>query len=111
VPADTDSTFSVYMIRCANGDLYTGIARDVLRRLDEHARGNRGARFLRGKGPLTLVFTAVVGDRSAATRIEYLLKRMARSRKEALAAGRTTLAELLPGLDPARDQASGDERG
>lgn len=109
--ATRDSAFSVYMIRCANGDLYTGIARDVERRLDEHARGARGARFLRGKGPLELVFAAAVGDRSAAARVEYRLKRLARSRKEALVAGRTTLGDLLPGLDAAPRQASGDGRG
>lgn len=109
--AASDRAFSVYMIRCANGDLYTGITKDVERRFDEHERGARGARFLRGKGPLKLVFAAAVGDRSVAARIEYRLKRVARSRKEALAAGLTTLEELLPGLEATRYQTSGDGRG
>lgn len=107
----TDGAYSVYMIRCATGHLYTGIAKDVPRRLSEHACGSRGARFLRGKQPLTLVFRATIGDRSAAARVEYRLKRLPRSKKEALAAGRTTLEALLPGLDDARPQASGEGCG
>lgn len=105
------SPYSVYMIRCANGHLYTGIARDVALRLREHADGRRGARYLRGKGPLTLVYSEAVGDRGTAARIEYRLKRLAKQHKESLAAGRTTLEELLPGLGAATSQASGDRCG
>ena len=106
-----DGAFSVYMIRCASGQLYTGIAKDVRQRLREHAEGTRGARFLRGKQPLTLVYSAVIGDRSAAARIEYRLKRLPRFQKEALVAGRTTLEVLLPGLCGGRGQASGEGSG
>lgn len=102
-----DSVYSVYMIRCATGHLYTGIAKDVQRRLTEHAHGSRGARYLRGKRPLMLVYSMAIGDRGAATRVEYRLKRLSRCKKEALAAGRSTLEELLPGLDMAGNQASG----
>ena len=76
----------LYLIRCADGSLYTGISTDVERRLNEH-RNNRGARRLRGQGPLELVFSQGVGDRANAQRIEYRVKRLRREQKEALIAG------------------------
>lgn len=84
----------LYLIRCANGDLYTGISTDVQRRLLEHAN-NRGARRLRGKGPLQLVFSCEAGDRSQALRLEHRVKKLSKSEKEALILGR----RLLPRLD------------
>lgn len=83
----------VYMVRTAAGTLYTGITTDVARRFAEHQGGGlRAARSLRGKGPLTLVFQAQVGDRVTAARLEWRLKRWPRARKEALVAG----TEALP---------------
>ena len=86
--------FSLYILRCADGTLYTGIALDVERRLAEHRSGRRGARYLRGRAPLELVFSAVVGDRSTATRLEYRVKQLNRARKAELVAGRLELAAL-----------------
>ena len=86
--------FSLYILRCADGTLYTGIAVDVERRLAEHRAGRRGARYLRGKGPLELVFSAVVGDRSRASRLEYRVKQLNRAKKSQLVAGRLDLAAL-----------------
>ena len=83
------------MIRCADGSLYTGIAVDVSRRLQEHEHGARGAKYLRGKGPLELVFEQFVGDRSDASRVEYRVKRSDKSLKEALIEGRCSLDDLL----------------
>jgi putative endonuclease len=78
----------VYMIRTARGALYTGITTDVDRRLAEHQAGApKGARSLRGKGPLELVFRAPAGNRSQASRIEWRIKQWPRVRKEALARG------------------------
>lgn len=91
------SDYSVYIVRCADGSLYTGIAIDVARRIDEHEYGRRGARYLRGRGPLKLEFAERVGDRGAATRIEHRLKRLARPDKERLIAGERTLRNLLDG--------------
>lgn len=99
--------YSVYLVRCANGELYTGIASDVERRFREHAGGKRGARFLRGRGPLELVYQQTIGSRGSALRLEHRVKRLPRERKEALVAGRATLAELLPDEDLKADQASG----
>jgi len=88
--------YSLYIVRCADGSLYTGIAIDVERRLREHESGARGAKFLRGKGPLRLEFSECLGDRSTASQIEYRVKQMQRGRKEELIAGRYSLDELLP---------------
>lgn len=87
--------FSLYILRCADGTLYTGIAADVARRINEHACGSRGAKFLRGKGPLELVFEESAGDRAAASRLEYRVKRLSRADKLDLIAGKWQLQELL----------------
>jgi len=76
--------WNVYVVRCADGSLYTGIATDVERRLDEHRHSERGAKYLRGRGPLALVFSGEVSDRSHASRVEHRIKRMSKARKEAL---------------------------
>jgi putative endonuclease len=89
-----DIDYSLYIIRCADDSLYTGIAIDVARRFQEHETGSRGAKFLRGKGPLQLEYQERIGSRSAASQAEYCVKRLGKPAKEALVAGRMTLAEL-----------------
>jgi putative endonuclease len=79
--------WSVYIVRCADGTLYTGIATDVRRRIAEHARrASRGAKYLRGRGPLRLVFVKALGPRSLALRVERRIKMLSKARKEALIA-------------------------
>ena len=87
--------FSLYILRCADGTLYTGIAADVARRIGEHARGSRGAKFLRGKGPLELVFEEAAGSRAEASRLEYRVKQLSRSEKLELISGKRRLQDLL----------------
>jgi putative endonuclease len=87
--------YSVYIVRCADGSLYTGIAIDVAKRIGEHERGRRGARYLRGKGPLTLEFAQRIGDRGVAARIEHRLKRLAKPDKERLIAGERSLENVI----------------
>ncbi|MEZ5063663.1 MAG: GIY-YIG nuclease family protein [bacterium] len=82
----TEPAWSVYLLRTAAGALYAGIATDVTRRLAEHAAG-RGARSLRGRGPLALVWSRAVADRSTALRVEARLKRLGKDEKERLVAG------------------------
>lgn len=78
----------VYMLRCADGSLYTGIATDVARRVQEHNAGAPlGARYTRGRRPVHLVYQERAADRSAAARREHALKRLRKGDKEALAAG------------------------
>ena len=77
--------WSVYIVRCSDGALYTGIATDVRRRIAEHARNDRkGAKYLRGKGPLQLVFKKAIGRRGLALRVEGQIKRLPKGRKEEL---------------------------
>ena len=73
----------VYIVRCRDGSLYTGIAKDVERRLAEH-QANRGAKYLRGRGPLELVFKKQIGKRGQALKIEHKLKHLSRHEKEEL---------------------------
>ena len=68
--------WSIYLVRCSDGSIYTGISTDVERRIGEHEAGARGARYLRGKGPLELVYTREVGNRSIASQLETRIKRL-----------------------------------
>lgn len=86
--------YSLYIVRCADGSLYTGIARDVDQRLAAHAGGVRGAKYLRGRAPFELVFRQVVGSRSVAQRLEYRVKALTRARKLDLVAGVVALDEI-----------------
>ena len=72
------------MVRCRDGSLYTGIATDVARRLDEHRAGT-GAKYLRGRGPLELVYQQKIGHRGAALKAEHRVKKLPKHKKEALA--------------------------
>ena len=77
----------LYLVRTADGSLYTGISTDVQRRFAEHENKdgkNKGAKALRGKTPLNLVFQIVVGNRSDALKLEYKVKRLSRAQKEEL---------------------------
>lgn len=71
------------MLRTSSGMLYTGITTDVLRRLQQHQTG-KGAKSLRGKGELTLVFNCQAGDRSQASKLEYQIKQLNKKQKEQL---------------------------
>ncbi|MBL8755159.1 MAG: GIY-YIG nuclease family protein [Planctomycetes bacterium] len=75
--------WSIYLVRTADGALYTGIALDVAARFAAHADG-RGAKALRGRGPLTLAFARVVGPHGASLRLEARVKRLAKADKERL---------------------------
>lgn len=79
---DGSIIWSVYMIRCGDDSLYTGIATDVARRLDEHLSGKIGSKYLRGRAPLVLVLEQLVGNRSRASKIEYQIKKLSRTEKE-----------------------------
>lgn len=75
--------WSLYMVRTANGALYTGVSNDVDRRFAQHAKGS-GAKALRGRGPLVLVYRVAIGDRAAAQRVEHALKQLSKAEKEAV---------------------------
>jgi putative endonuclease len=73
----------VYIVRCADHTLYTGITTDVERRLAEHNAGI-GARYTRARLPVELIHTEPAADRSAASRREAAIKRLPRAEKRAL---------------------------
>lgn len=77
------SGWSIYLVRCRDGSLYTGITTDVERRFTAHCNGT-GAKYLRGKGPLTLEFSCEIGARGDALRLEHLVKRLDKEQKEAI---------------------------
>ena len=89
------SSWYIYLIRCRSGTLYTGITTDVERRFAEHCSG-RGAKALRGKGPLALVLKQRVGDKSRASKLEASIKQLPKSAKEELVRGTNNIEDLLP---------------
>jgi len=84
----------LYIVRCRNGSLYTGIATDVERRIAEH-QANKGSKYLRGRGPLQLVFKKQVGKKELALKIERLVKKLPKLKKEKLIKTDAGLEELL----------------
>jgi putative endonuclease len=93
---DGMSHWSVYMVRAADGSLYTGVATDVDRRFEEHSQGGpRAARYLRGRGPLELLYQARLGEQGLALRVEGRLKRLDKSAKEDVVRSRPDPDELL----------------
>lgn len=90
----------VYLIRCADGSLYTGITTDVERRFQEHCSNSRkSAKYLKGKGPLTLVWQRQIGDRSSALQAEYRIKQLTKADKERLVSGLLTINDILAVTD------------
>ncbi|HEX7685974.1 MAG TPA: GIY-YIG nuclease family protein [Trinickia sp.] len=92
----------LYLIECADGSIYTGIATDVEARYAKHASG-KGARYTRGRKPVALLASFELADRSSALRAEYRVKQLTAAEKRALAAGSRTLASVLP--EPPQAQA------
>ena len=87
----------LYMVRTNQGHLYTGITQDVARRFLEHQEGGKkAAKYLRGKGPLELVFQQEIGSRSSALKAEFALKKLPKQKKESLTknSGRFSLDDL-----------------
>ncbi|MCX8958515.1 GIY-YIG nuclease family protein [Erwinia psidii] len=80
-----ETQWRLYILRTASGLLYTGITNDVARRFAQHQSG-KGAKALRGKGPLELLFYCEAGDRSSASKLEYQVKQLKRQDKIRLVA-------------------------
>src|SRR3954468_14750610 len=78
-------SWQVYVLRCGDGSLYTGIARDAEARLRQHAAG-KGARYTRGRGPLVMVLVEPAASQGDALRREAAIRKLGRAGKEALAA-------------------------
>ncbi|HEY9189765.1 MAG TPA: GIY-YIG nuclease family protein [Sulfurovum sp.] len=81
--------YHVYIVRCADDTLYTGIAKDLQRRLDEHNSLDKGAKYTRTRRPVTLVYSEEHPDRSAASKREYAIKKkMSKAQKIRLIASK-----------------------
>ena len=81
------TNWAVYMVRCADGSLYTGITTDVERRLAEHNGDSpSGARYTRARRPVSLVYREDFPGRSEAAKREAAIKGMKKGEKETLAA-------------------------
>jgi predicted GIY-YIG superfamily endonuclease/mannose-6-phosphate isomerase-like protein (cupin superfamily) len=77
--------WSLYMLRCRNGALYTGICTDVKRRVSEHlAGGSKAARYTRQFAPVRLVYDTIIGDMSLALKAERRVKKLSKRQKECI---------------------------
>ncbi|HTH61990.1 MAG TPA: GIY-YIG nuclease family protein [Paraburkholderia sp.] len=88
----------LYLLECADGSIYTGIATDVAARFAQHANGT-GARYTRSRKPVQVLASFELADRASASRAEYRVKQLAPRDKRALAAGSITLDSVLPATD------------
>lgn len=78
-----ESTWYLYILRCADGTLYTGITTDVEKRLEQHRCG-KGAKYTRGRAPLELIYREECGSHSQALKRECAVKALKRQQKQAL---------------------------
>ena len=74
------NTWKLYILRCGDGTLYTGITTDVAKRLEVH-RSGKGAKYTRSRGPLELVYEEECGNHSAALKRELEIKKLSREGK------------------------------
>ena len=72
--------WTVYILKCSDNSLYTGITLDLERRLDEHSKG-KGGKYTKGRGPFTVMFTEQQGTRSRALKREAAIKAMTKKGK------------------------------
>ncbi|GEM_PF-765923 len=86
-PRRRKAPWHLYVARCSDGTLYTGIAKDVAARLEAHNMG-KGAKYTRTRTPLTLLFQEPQADYSVALKREYQVKRLGRKGKEAFINGK-----------------------
>lgn len=79
------TSWFVYIVRCADDSLYTGITKNIIRRIDEHNNGNRTASaYTRARRPVALVYQESYQTRSQAAKREYQIKQLSRREKQAL---------------------------
>lgn len=81
----TNTPWFVYMVRCADGSLYTGITTDVVRRVGEHNSSKLGAKYTKSRQPVQLVYREERPTRGEALRYEATLRKLSRTGKLALA--------------------------
>ena len=87
-----EKCWQLYILRCGDGTLYTGIAVDAQKRLAMHQSGT-GAKYTRGRGPLRLVYRERCESHAQALRREIEVKKLTRAQKDALIARKENTAE------------------
>jgi len=83
-----NKTCFVYILHCADNTLYTGWTTDIESRIEAHRRGT-GAKYTRGRSPITLVYTEELPDKKSAMQRECAIKKLTRQKKLALIKGQT----------------------
>ena len=73
--------YTVYILRCSDNTLYTGITKDLEKRLIEHNTSEKGAKYTRNRRPVSIVYSETSEDRSSASKREYVIKKMRRKQK------------------------------
>jgi putative endonuclease len=74
-------SYYIYILRCSDDTLYTGIAKDLDKRLKEHNESDKGAKYTRVRRPVKLVYAEEAKDRSEASKREYAIKKLNRDKK------------------------------
>ncbi len=93
-PKELMLTWHVYIVRCSDNTLYTGVTKDLERRINEHNADDRlGARYTKSRRPVTLRYEEISESRSAASKREGEIKRLTKKQKESL------IAEYTPSLN------------
>ena len=90
--------WTVYIIRCSDGSLYTGITTDLRRRFEEHSGRVRGARYFNGRQPESIIYSESGHSRSSASRREAAIKKLTRADKLGLAADPSPVTEDCGGV-------------
>lgn len=99
VHEENNPAWSVYILQCADGTYYTGVTTDVERRFAEHSQGGKkSAKYCKGRQPLQLLFSYVVGSKSDALKVEIRIKRLTRSAKAALIADPERIEIILKSI-------------
>jgi len=79
-----DKPYFVYIVRCSDGSLYTGVSCDVERRVTDHNSGKYGAKYTRSRRPVQLIFKKKTKNRSSAQQEEWRIKQLSRQAKQKL---------------------------
>lgn len=77
-------SYFVYILECNDGTLYTGITKDVDKRVQEHNTSEKGAKYTKARRPVKLVYKEAAEDRSSASKREYAIKKLPREEKKEL---------------------------
>ncbi len=80
------NSWCVYIVRCSDRTLYTGIAKDLKKRIAEHNSDKGGAKYTKSRRPVKLIYSEQVESRSAAAKLEYLFKKMPLAKKKEMIA-------------------------